>query len=126
MKPFSTSVYNEIRQHINSDTISTLPKEKLEEYFNALARPQSYSHFGSSEFPRVCETVKTYLMRFSQNITKQEPENKPDEPHNSVLVPSKKNKKRIDLFRITEGVIIGVLVLFIGWIFLYYLDIHLF
>ena len=126
MKPFSTSIYNEIRQHINSGTISALPKEKLEEFFNALARPQAYSYFSSSEFPRVCETVKTFLMQFSQHITKSESEDKPDEPHNSVFMPSEKDEKRINLFIITEGVIIGVLVLFIGWIFLYYFYIHFF
>jgi len=56
------NIYNEIRQNINSGNIASLPKETLEQYSIALARAQAYTHFGASEFPRVCETVSTLLI----------------------------------------------------------------
>ena len=58
----NNSIYDEIRQNINSGVIASLPKERLEQFLAALARAQAYTHFGASEFPRVCETVKTLLI----------------------------------------------------------------
>ena len=63
------SIYDEIRHCINSGAIASLPKERLEQFLTALARSQAYTHFSSSEFPRVCEAVKTFLAhRLSDDV----------------------------------------------------------
>lgn len=56
------SIYDEIKQSIGLGKLSTLSKEKLVDYSAALARPQAYAHFGASEFPQVCETIRTLLI----------------------------------------------------------------
>jgi hypothetical protein len=57
----SNSKYSEIKQAINNGSIFSLPRSKLELYVAELSRSQAFSHFGASEFPRICETVRMAL-----------------------------------------------------------------
>ena len=61
-------IYTEIRHSINSGAIATLPRHKLTEFSVALARSQAYTHFGASEFPQICELVRTLLLASSAGI----------------------------------------------------------
>ena len=60
-----------------------------------------------------------------QSVAKNKASEKTHEKHNPMLMPSKKNQKRIDPFRIAEGVIIGVLVLCVAWVLLHYFGLTL-
>lgn len=68
---------------------------------------------------------KNKKLSSKQSVTGNKSSDKPNEKHNPVFMPPQKNQKRIDLFRIAEGIIIGVLVLCIVWILLHYFGIHL-
>lgn len=110
------SIYSEIRQSINSGAIASLSKDKLAVYSAALARPQAYTHFGASEFPQVCETVKTFLITRSneealakiENPIPQPPTNKPNHLHD-----------------IGVGTLIAVLSAAVIWVLAHYLGIQL-
>lgn len=56
-------MYLEIQQSINSGSVFSLPRQKLECFVAALSRSQAYTHFGASEFPSTCETVRMALSR---------------------------------------------------------------
>ena len=60
-----------------------------------------------------------------QGVATNKTSNKTNEKHNSMHMPSNKDQKGIDLIRITEGVIVGVLVLCVIWILLHYFGINL-
>lgn len=67
-----TAVYLEIQQSINSGTVFSLPRKKLEQFVSALSRANAFAHFGASEFPGTCETVRMALsMRVSEDANLQ-------------------------------------------------------
>lgn len=52
-----------LRDSINSGAIADLPAKRLEEFSVILCRSQAFAHFGASEFPQICETVRAHLLR---------------------------------------------------------------
>ena len=122
MKTFSTSIYNEIRQHINSNTISTLPKEKLEQFSDALARSQAHAHFSAPEFPRVCDRVKTLLITRSienssgQDITTQK---------TTEIINNKKTPKRHSLRFFAFSVLVIIFAAIVIWVLNHYFNLDL-
>jgi hypothetical protein len=58
-----TSDLDSVRESINSGAIADLPAKRLEEFSVFLCKSQAFSHFGASEFPQICETVRTHLLR---------------------------------------------------------------
>jgi hypothetical protein len=52
-----------VRDSINSGAIADLPAKRLEEFSIILCRSQAFTHFGASEFPQICETVRAHLLR---------------------------------------------------------------
>lgn len=54
-------IYSEIQETINSGSVFSLPRATLEKYTAALSQAHAYSHFGASEFPGTCETVRMAL-----------------------------------------------------------------
>lgn len=58
-----TDELNAVRDSINSGAIADLPAKRLEEFSVILCRAQAFSHFGASQFPQICETVRTHLVR---------------------------------------------------------------
>jgi hypothetical protein len=57
----------EILERLQQETVvnglSKASKPELEEYSAALCHSQAFSVFGAHEFPQVCETVRTHLLR---------------------------------------------------------------
>lgn len=61
----------EIAATIRSGEIFKLPMKKLEQFTVLLASPDAYAHYGASEYPRICETVRIALQaRISGNLNK--------------------------------------------------------
>ena len=113
-----SSIYSEIRQSINSGEIAKLPKEKLAEYNAALARKQAYTHFGSSEFPQVCDTVRTLFIASSNE--------KSQDIKNITPSPASDTSKNIHTwYQKPVGLIgIGVIIFIIGAISVYLIEYH--
>jgi hypothetical protein len=62
----------EIAAAIRSGDIFNLPRKKLEQFTVLLASSDAYTHYGASEYPRICETVKMALQaRISEDQNKQ-------------------------------------------------------
>lgn len=65
-------VHMQIQQSINSGTVFSLPRSKLEEFVAFLSRPRVFEHFSASEFPATCETVRMALsIRVSEDANGQ-------------------------------------------------------
>lgn len=65
-------IHMQIQQSINSGTVFSLPRSKLEEFVAFLSRPRIFEHFSASEFPATCETVRMALaMRVSEDANEQ-------------------------------------------------------
>ncbi len=65
-------MYLEIRQSINSGSVFSLPREKLEQFVAALSRANAFQNFSAPEFPGTCETVRMALsMRVSEDANLQ-------------------------------------------------------
>jgi len=54
---------DDVRESINSGAIARFPIARLEHFAAIICRPQASSHFGASQFPQICETVRTHLLR---------------------------------------------------------------
>lgn len=54
-------LHMQIQQSINSGTVFSLPRSKLEEFVAFLSRPRVSDNFSASEFPATCETVRMAL-----------------------------------------------------------------
>ena len=53
----TSATFVEIQQCINSGAIFSLSKEKLQQFVTALSQSQAFTHFGTSEFAAIRETV---------------------------------------------------------------------
>lgn len=108
-------IYQDIRHSINSGSIASLPKDTLARFSAALARSQAYTHFGASEFPQICETVRALLIVRSneEGLAK-----KPD----PTGTPSGNEKNETQgwhdkpIGRVGIGLAIGVLVLLAAYL----------
>jgi hypothetical protein len=68
----SSEIYSDIKYAINSGAVFSLPRRRLEEFSAALAMSNAYAHFGNSQFPRICETVRMALsLRASEDANAQ-------------------------------------------------------
>jgi hypothetical protein len=68
----TTQVYLEIRESINSGTVFSLPRERLEQFVAALSEASAFTHFSAPEFPGTCETIRMALsMRVSEDANLQ-------------------------------------------------------
>jgi hypothetical protein len=52
-----------LKREAFSGGLAKASRSELEEYSAALCYSQAFSVFGASEFPQVCETVRTHLLR---------------------------------------------------------------
>lgn len=65
-------VHMQIQQSINSGSVFSMPRSKLEEFVAFLSRPRVFEHFSASEFPATCETVRMALsIRVSEDANAQ-------------------------------------------------------
>ncbi len=68
----ASEIYSDIKHAINSGAVFSLPRRQLETYSAALAMQNAYAHFGNSQFPRICETVRMALsLRASEDSNAQ-------------------------------------------------------
>ena len=58
---------SEIRNAINTSTIFTLPKSKLEQFAAILATPNAYSYFSKSEYENYRNIISSTLANISQH-----------------------------------------------------------
>ncbi|MCU6435702.1 hypothetical protein LPB67_18140 [Undibacterium sp. Jales W-56] len=57
------SVLDHLRQQANRDGLASSSSAELENYAAALCHSQAFAHFGAHEYPQLCETVRTHLLR---------------------------------------------------------------
>ncbi len=55
--------------------ISKASKAELERFAVMLSRPSAFTHFGKSDFPQVCETVRTLILVCISEEANQEASN---------------------------------------------------
>ena len=66
------TIYQRIQNDIKSGNIFSKPRSILEEYVAALSKAHANSHFGVSEFPGTCETVRMALaIKISEDANSQ-------------------------------------------------------
>ena len=58
-----SNILSELKGSINSGTIAKLPAKRIEEFSAALCRSKAFTHFGSNQYPQICETIRTHLLR---------------------------------------------------------------
>jgi len=56
-------VLERLKREAFSGALAKASRSELEEYSAALCHSQAFSVFGANEFPQVCETVRTHLLR---------------------------------------------------------------
>ena len=56
-------ILERLKNEALSGALAKASAQTLEEYSAALCHSQAFSVFGASEFPQVCETVRTHLLR---------------------------------------------------------------
>lgn len=69
---FKDEDYVELQHVFAGGNISKASKTELERYAVLLSRPHAYSHFGSSQYPQMCDSVRTLIMaRISEEANKE-------------------------------------------------------
>ena len=56
-------ILERLKREAFSGVLAKASRSELEEYAAALCHSQAFSAFGNHEFPQVCETVRTHLLR---------------------------------------------------------------
>lgn len=98
-----TDELDAVRDSINSGAIADLPAKRLEEFSVILCRSQAFAHFGASQFPQICETVRTHLVRAHIETL----QNHVAELHNHI---TKLNESNTKLSRFVVALTIAALV----------------
>lgn len=69
---FTSDDYVELGHRFAGGDISKASKSELERFAVMLSRPSAFTHFGKSDFPQVCETVRTLiLVRISEDANRE-------------------------------------------------------
>lgn len=68
---FTLDDYVKLGHMFAGGDISKASKSELERFAVMLSRPSAFTHFGKSDFPQVCETVRTLiLVRISEEANR--------------------------------------------------------
>lgn len=69
---FTLDDYVKLGQMFAGGDISQASKSELERFAVMLSRPNAFTHFGKTDFPQVCETVRTLiLVRMSEEANRE-------------------------------------------------------
>lgn len=98
------NIYQRIQRDVATGNIFSLSRANLQEYVAALSVQNAYTHFGQSEFPGACETVRMALAtKISEDANLQA-----------------KKESRIALIVSTFALVVGIVSAIISlWVFLF-------